>query len=310
MSSLWTETYRPRNLKDYVWNDPEQRSKVEEWVAARALPHLIFSGPPGVGKTTMALMLFHQMDIPKGDILEINASRERKVEEIQSRWQGFVNTWALNDTGLKYILFDEADSMSALAQRMLRGDMETYSDVCRVVFTCNYPNRIIPALHDRCQKLEFAAMDRGDFAVRMGEILTKERIDFDINVVTAYMDKTYPSLRKCINLLQQNSRNGVLASPNTEVDDNKDYVIDMIKLFRIGKYLEARKLIIAQARPEDYSDIYRFLYTHLELFGKTQDQQDDALLIIRKAVVHHNMVCDTEINLAACLCEIARNAQK
>ena len=133
---LWVEKYRPSDMNSYVWNDDNQRKKVEEWIKEGALPHLIFSGSPGVGKTSLAKLLLRELKIPSGDIMEINASRERRVEDIQERFQSFVNTWALGEFGIKYILFDEADSMSPLSQRMLRGDLETYSDVCRVIFTC------------------------------------------------------------------------------------------------------------------------------------------------------------------------------
>jgi hypothetical protein len=107
-------------------------------------------------------------------------------------------------------------------------------------------------------------------------------------------------------LVQENTLAGKLLPPKQESDNNKDYVIEMVKLFKLSKFTEARKIIVAQAQPEEYPDIYKFLYRNLDLFGDTQDQQDDALLIIRKAVVHHNMVADQEINISACLVELSR----
>lgn len=133
---MWVEKYRPKTLDEYVWRDPAQRAKAEEWINSGVLPHLMLSGVSGTGKTSLAELLLRMLGIPSGDILKINASRERKVEDIQSKIINFVSTWALGPTGVKYILLDEADSMSSLAQRLLRGEMENYSDVCRFIITC------------------------------------------------------------------------------------------------------------------------------------------------------------------------------
>jgi len=306
---LWTEKYRPQKLDDYVWRDAEQRRKIEEWIAEGALPHLMFSGAPGVGKTSLAKLLLRELNIPPADIMEINASRERRVEEIQSRFQNFVGNWAFNASGIKYIIFDEADSMSPLAQRMLRGDMETYSDTTRIIFTCNYPTKIISPIHDRCQKMQFAALDRDEFMVRIGVILFKEGVSFEAETISDYTDRAYPSMRKCINLMQENTINGVLIPPKAEEEGGgvgKDYIIEMVSLFKTKRFLEARKMIVTQAQPEEYPDIYRYFYRNLDMFSNDPQKQDDALLIIRDAVVRHNMVADQEINLSACLVELSR----
>ena len=120
-----------------------------------------------------------------------------------------------------------------------------------------------------------------------------------------YIEKSYPDLRKCINLLQKNSISGKLTIENDDIE-NKDYLTDMIDLFKQGKYLEARKLIVSQASIDEYPEIYRFLYQNLNLWGDSQEIQDNALLIIRNGIVNHQLVADVEINLAATLCELAR----
>lgn len=303
---LWTEFYRPKTLDEYVWRDPTQRAKVEEWLQDGVLPHLMLSGVSGTGKTSLAELLLRVLDIPQGDVLKINASRERKVEDIQSRIINFVSTWALGPTGVKYILLDEADAMSPLAQRLLRGEMETYADVCRFILTCNYANKIIPALHGRCQGFHFEALDRDDFTARVGEILVKEDVAFEVEDLLAHVNATYPDLRKCINNCQQATRGGTLHPPSVDSGDAKDYLAEMAVLFKAGKTLAARKLITEQAQVEEYPDIYRFLYRNLDLWGETEDQQDDALLVIRRGLVNHALVCDPEINLSACLVELAR----
>jgi replication factor C small subunit len=303
---LWVEKFRPTTLDEYVWRDPDQRKKVEEWIAGGVLPHLMLSGVSGTGKTSLAKLVLRALGIPSGDILEIPASRERKIDDIQDRIQSFVSTWALNDTGVKYILLDEADAMSPLAQKMLRTDMETYADVCRFIFTCNYPEKIIPAIHGRCQGFAFKTLDYNDFTARVGEILVAENIAFDVETLLTFVEATYPDLRKCINTVQQHCREGSLRPLVKDDAEAKDYLVEMVNLFANGRYLDARKLIVSQAQAEEYPDIYRFLYRNLELWGDAPHDQDEAILIIRRAVVHHTVVADIEINLSACLIELSR----
>ncbi|CAM6053366.1 unnamed protein product [Sphagnum tenellum] len=151
-------------------------------------------------------------------------------------------------------------------------------------------------------------MPRDDFMVRIGEILTKENIDFDLETLQPYVDKAYPSLRKCINLVQEHSSSGKLSPLNITDDDSKDYLIDMAAMFMKGKYLEARKMIVAQARPEEYPDLYRYFYRNLDMFSADQTKQEDILLIIANAIYRNSIVSDQEINLAATMVEICRCA--
>lgn len=302
MTKLWTEEYRPATLEEYVWRDPAQREQVETWLKNGALPHLLLSGVQGSGKTSLALMMLKLLNVNKGDVLEINASRERNADVVQDKIVNFVSTWPLGD--FKYVLLDEADSMSPLAQRILRGEMEKYHDSARFILTCNYPNKIIPAIHSRCQGFHFEALDVGEFMVRIGTILATENIEFDIETMEEYVAMTHPDLRKCINLLQQNVRDGKLQSPQKADSGSKDYLLEMANLFASGQYTAARKLVVAQAQPEEYGEIFRFMYKNLEFWGNTEEQQNEALLIIRKGLVNHGLVADVEINLAATIVEL------
>ena len=183
---LWTEKYRPKTMDEYVWRDPAMREKVEEWIAEGGLPHLLLSGDSGTGKTSLALLVLRMLEIPNEDVLKINASRERGIEKLQDKIINFVDAWAFNKTGLKYILLDEADKMSALAQDMLRNEMETYANSCRFLMTCNYPNKIRPALHGRLQEIKFSTLDKTDFMMRAGEVLIAEKVEFEPELLTVY----------------------------------------------------------------------------------------------------------------------------
>ena len=214
---LWYEKHRPTTLDEYVWRDQRMREKVEEWLSQGGLPHLLLSGTSGTGKTSLALLILKLLNIPPEDLLKIPASRERKIEDLQDKITSFINGWAFNPSGLKYILLDEADKLSQLAQGMLRNEMG--AETCRFIFTCNYPSKIIPALHGRLQEIKFSSLDQDSFINRIVNVLLAENVKFEPEVLMTYTDRIYPChLRKCIGLLQQNTINGVL-NPLRENDD-------------------------------------------------------------------------------------------
>lgn len=311
MPELWTEKYRPSTLDEYVWRDPDQRAKVEEWLAEGSLPHLLFTGPPGCGKTSLAKLMLRILGIPNGDILTLNASKDRLADAVQTKITNFVSTWACNPTGIKYVLLDECDRMSPLAQDLLRNEMETYHESCRFILTGNNPARIQEALHSRCQGFQFSTLDMTDFATRVAEILTVEGVQFDLDVMLGYAEKVYPDLRKCINLVQQSVRGNVLQPLRNDDLGVREWLFEVVDLFKVGKYRAGRERIVAQAQVDEYPEIYKFFYQNLALWGGDDlDRQDDALLIIRNGLVNHAAVCDPEINLSATLVELSRIATR
>ena len=168
MQELWTEKYRPSRVDDYVFRDDAQKNQVKGWVTEGAIPHLLFSGAPGVGKTTLAKILINELEIDEYDVLEINASRENSVDTIRDKITGFVQTMPFGK--FKVVLLDEADYISPNGQAALRGVMETYANTARFVLTCNYPNRVIPALHIRCQGFHIEKVDTTEFTARVATV--------------------------------------------------------------------------------------------------------------------------------------------
>ena len=306
MKELWTEKYRPSNIGTYVFRDEGQRQQVSGWVQEGALPHLLFSGAPGVGKTTLAKVLLQELEVDDMDILEINASNENNVDTIRNKITNFSSTMPFGD--IKYVLLDEADYITPNGQAALRGVMEMYHTSCRFILTCNYPQRIIPALHSRCQGFHIEKLDITEFTARLAQICIDEGVEVDLDTLDTYVQASYPDLRKSINLVQQNVVDNVLQRPQDGDHAQSDWMLSAIEMFKAGKYKDARTLICSQARPEEYDDIFKFMYRNLELWGTTDLQQDQAVVIIRNGMAKSSLCADPEINLSATLIELQLNS--
>jgi replication factor C small subunit len=306
MKELWTEKYRPKDISSYVFRDEKQKQQVSGWVAEGALPHLLFSGAPGTGKTTLAKVLLQELGVDDMDILEINASNENNVDTIRNKITNFSSTMPFGD--MKYVLLDEADYITPNGQAALRGVMEMFHTSCRFLLTCNYPQRIIPALHSRCQGFHIEKLDVNEFTARIATIAISEGVDVDLETLDTYVQATYPDLRKSINLVQQNVVDGVLQKPQEGDQASSDWMLSAIEMFKAGQYKEARTLICSQARPEEYDDIYKFMYRNLELWGSSEQQQDQAIVIIRNGMAKSSLCADPEINLSATMVELQLNS--
>ena len=182
--------------------------------------------------------------------------------------------------------------------------MVDYSNFCRFLLTCNYPHKIIPAIHSRCQGFHIEKLDKTEFTARVAQILIDEGVDFELDVLDIYVEAEYPDMRKCIGLCQQNAQTGTLQKPHVEELGDSDYRLQMVALFREGRIKDARQIICKQVPLEEYEDVYRHLYENLHYWGDSDEKQMKAILVIRNALVNHTAVADAEINLAACLCEL------
>src|SRR5210317_972924 len=300
MKELWVEKYRPKTVEGYVFRDEAQRKQVQTWIKDKTIPHLLFSGNAGIGKTTLAKLLFNELEINDLDVLEINASRTNSVDDVRDKIVNFVQMIPFGD--FKVVLLDEADYLSPNAQAALRGVMEEYHTTARFILTCNYPNRIIPALHSRCQGFHIERIDQTEFTARVAKICIDEGVTPDLDTLDTFVKATYPDLRKCINMVQMNSVDGALQKPQEGDTGEADYKLEMVELFKAGKIQEARKLLCGTIRPEEMEEVYRWLYDNITLFP----DPDQAVLIIKQGLVDHTLVVDPEINLAAVLIKLAR----
>lgn len=306
---LWVEKYRPKTLDGYVFKNDHIRTQIESWVKNEEgknipFPHLLLSGSPGVGKTTLAKLLLNELNVNKYDILEINGSRINGVDAMRDMVTGFCSTFPVGE--YKVVLLDEGDYLTGAAQAVMRNEMEKFADSVRFIITCNLPHKIMPALHSRMQGIHFDTLDMESFFARAMSILNSEGVEYEIDDLGPYINNTFPDLRKCINLLDQHTAGGKLSPLKEASATSLNYMEDVVALFKARQFTQARKMIVSSADINDYEDIYRFLYKNLQLFGDSEDIQSAAIVIIARGLRNHAVCADAEINLSATIVELSQ----
>jgi len=297
-NSLWVEKYRPSNLESYIGNE-HLKSKVEVYLESGDLPHLLLYGRAGTGKTTLAKLLVNNIDC---DYLYINASDERKLEMVRDKVKNFAST--IGFSNMKVIILDEADYITPASQAALRNLMETFSKHCRFILTCNYVERIIDPIQSRCQSFQIVPPDRKQVAVHLGNILTKEKVESDINDIVTIVNGGYPDIRRVINASQRQVVNGklVIDEGMSIQNDYKVKVLEILKTQDKKNSFKNIRQLLADSKVTDFSDLFRLLFDTVEDWGRGHIAE--CILILSQYQQSDAVVVDKEINVMAMFIEI------
>jgi len=298
-NSLWVESYRPTRLVDYVGNE-HLKSKVEGYLESGDVPHLLLHGRAGTGKTTLAKLIVKSVDC---DYMVINASDENNVDTVRNKVKNFASSMGFKKW--KIIILDEFDYMSPNAQAILRNLMETFSQHCRFILTCNYVEKVIDPIQSRCQSFQIVPPTKKDVAVQISKILGAEGVSFEPKELVPIIDAGYPDIRKIINTCQMNSVKGKLQvdTQNLLENDYKTKVLDILKSSddKRNKYTNMRQTII-NSRVTDFSELFTLLYEKVDEYAPSNTA--NVIIALSEGQSKHFNAIDKEIPMAATLIEI------
>ena len=298
-NSLWVEKYRPSKLTEYVGNE-HLKDKVKDYLESGEIPHLLFFGKAGTGKTTLAKLIVNSIDC---DHIIINASDENNVDTVRNKVKGFASTVGFKD--MKIIILDEFDYMTPNAQALLRNLMETFSKHCRFILTCNYVEKVISPIRSRTQEFQIVPPTKKDVAIQISQILGKESVVFQPKDLVPIIDSSYPDIRKIINTCQLNSSKGQLKLDTTSVIDSdlKSKVVEILKGndAKPNKWKNIRQAV-ADSRTQDFTELYTFLYEKVDEFGGTNTS--NIILILSESQSKDALVVDKEITFMSCIIQI------
>jgi len=297
--AIWAEKYRPQTLNDYVFNDNSHKKSFEQMVSTQQIPHLLLSGTQGAGKTTMAQILIAALNVDPTDILLINGSDETGVDAMRDKIKSFISTFAMGS--IKIVHIEEADYLSPSAQAVLRKYMEEFNNQARFILTCNYEHKLIPAIHSRVQSYRFKSADQDEITEFVAKILLKEKVKFDFDALDQYVAVGYPDIRKVIQLLQQNTIDGVLQYASVDAAAEGDYKFKLLDMITNDNWLDARKMVCSKVTNDEWEDLYRFLYSNLHLSAKFSEPEkwQKGQLLIAEYLYKHTIISDPEINASA-----------
>ena len=296
---LWVEKYRPTTLENYVGNQ-QLKDTVKSFIDKGDVPHLLFYGTAGTGKTTLAKAITHNVEC---DVLYVNASDENSVDNVRNKIKGFASSAGFKD--LKIIILDEADFLSQEAQAALRNMMETYSLTTRFILTCNYVEKIIPALVSRCQTYKIEPLSKKEVAIHINNILTKEQVKCVPGDLAYIVNSYYPDIRKILNYTQQSVLNGEVKinQMDTVGKDVKVKIMELMRTKPSTAFNDIRQLV-ADEGLRQFDELYQLLFERVDEYAA--GKQTLAILTIAEYLHQSSLVVNKEITFMACIARLLK----
>jgi DNA polymerase III delta prime subunit len=299
---LWSQRYRPQTVVETILPEKTKRS-FQKFVDDKNIPNLLLSGPPGTGKTTAAIAMLKQLNC---DYILINGSLKGGIDTLRYEIANFASAVSFSG-GRKYVIIDEADYLTPQTQAALRSFSEEFSKNCGFIFTCNFKNRIIDALHSRFSLVDFS-VDKSEkpklasqFFKRVLSILTEQGVEYDQKVIAKVIEKHFPDFRRVLNELQNYAASGRI-DEGIFVNFKQDSINQLFAHLKDKNFTEMRKWVAANT-DQDFSEIYRKLFdTGLEFVPMSS--MADWVVLLGKYQYQHGFVADPELNLVACLTEV------
>ena len=296
-NTLWVEKYRPTSLESYIGNK-HLKTKIEDAIESGDLPHLLLYGKAGTGKTTLAKLLVKNIDC---EYLYINASDERRIEVID-KIRPFAGS--LGFANMKIVILDEVDYITPTSQAALRNIMETYSNHCRFILTCNFVERIIDPIQSRCQAYNLTPPSKKEVAIHLGKILDNENVTYKNEDIAFIINSCYPDIRRVLNSAQRQSVDGNLELDKTSIiqNDYKMKVLDILKNQDKRNAFKNIRQLLLDSEVKDYSELFRLLYDEVDDWGKGHVAQ--CILTLAKYQQSDAIVVDKEINAMSMIIEL------
>lgn len=303
---VWAQKYRPRKIDDCILPSAT-KDMIKGMIAKGEITHMLFSGGPGMGKTTAALAIANELG---SDVMVINATMENGIDVLRTKIQGFASTMSLSETGPKIVILDEADGLTHVMQGALKGFIEAFSANCRFIFTANAKHKIIEPIHSRCTVVDFTINPQErpriatQFYRRVVDILTAEDVMFDAKAVAKLVERNFPDFRKTLNELQRHSANGKIDS-EILADHSGDSFKELVNLIKDKDFTGTRKWVGVNQDIEA-STLFRAIYD-ISLTQMKPKDIPNLVLILADYGYKSAFALDQQINTMACLVEIMSN---
>lgn len=298
VNKLWVEKYRPQTIDEVIFQNKADEDFFRRIVETKDMQNLLLAGIQGTGKSTISKVLVNELKVHPMDLLRVKCSDKTGVDDMRANISRFAETAPIGD--FKIVQMEEADKLSAHAMGILRHIVEDNSDSCFFIFTCNYANKLEPAVKSRLQEFHFKSPDQEEVLIRMAEILEKENVEFDIETLEKTVAAAYPDIRKTIQILYQRSRSGKLLWQDGQTV-SEDYKFTLLDKIEAGDFAAARQIVCDNVQREEYEELFYWIYQNINRCPKfkSQEMHEKAIVVIADYEYKSSFMAHLDLCVAA-----------